>query len=108
MSENIVIALVAAGSVVAGSIVTTVGQVVHSYMQERLDRKRDEPRRKLLRAMLGDQRYEWRNLDTLRHVIGADAETAKRLLMEIDARASENGKDLWGLLSRHPLGTDPQ
>ncbi len=58
--------------------------------------------------MLNDKRYEWRKLETLRHVIGTDAETAKHLLMEIDARASEDGKELWGLLSRHPLGDDPE
>jgi hypothetical protein len=43
-------------------------------------------------------------LDTLSHVVGSDSETTKRLLIEIGARASENGRDLWGLIEDHPLG----
>ena len=106
MSENLLIALVAAGSALAGSIVGTIGQIVSAYYQEKRERKKDEPRRKLLCAMLKDPRYDWRKLDTLRHVIGTDPETAKRLLLEVDARASENGRDVWALVSRQPLGTE--
>ena len=108
MTENVIIALVAVGGVVAGSIFTTVGQVVQSCVQQYLERKKDEPRRKLLRTMLEDKRFEWRQLETLRHVIGTDAETAKRLLTEVDARASQDKTDLWGLLSRHPLGSEKE
>jgi hypothetical protein len=56
--------------------------------------------------MLEDERFEgrWRELETLMHVIGADAETTKRLLIEIDARGSEDRKDLWGLIKYHPFG----
>jgi len=37
------------------------------------------------------------------HVIGADEETTKRLLLEIDARASEDGQALWGFKKHHPF-----
>ena len=108
MSESVLIAVVASGSALAGSVVGIIGQIGIARYQEWRERRKDEPRRKRLRAMLNDPRYEWRKLDTLRHVIGADADTAKRLLIEIDARASENGKDVWALLSRKPLGTEDQ
>jgi hypothetical protein len=40
-------------------------------------------------------------------VIGADADTTKRLLIEIEARGSEiprdDGEEVWGLVSKHPL-----
>ena len=106
MSENLMIALVAAGGVVAGSIISTVGQIGLACYRDWRRSKGDEPRRKLLRAMLNDTKYEWRELDTLCHVIGSDSESAKRLLLEVGARASENKKDLWGYISRQPLGKE--
>lgn len=36
-------------------------------------------------------------------VIGADEETTKRLLLEIGARSSEDGRPLWALIRRQPL-----
>lgn len=53
--------------------------------------------------MLRSQKYPWRKLETLMHVIGADEETAKRLLLEVGGRASEDGQPLWGLIERNPL-----
>jgi hypothetical protein len=60
--------------------------------------------------MLNDERFpqRWRSFDTLQHVIGADDETAKRLLIEIGARASEGKQTLWGLLIHHPLNETDQ
>jgi hypothetical protein len=58
--------------------------------------------------MLKEQKYLWRTLDTLMHVIGADEKTTKRLLLEIGARASENGQPLWGLITRNPLPSEKQ
>ena len=34
---------------------------------------------------------------------GADEQTTKRLLIEVGARASEDGQPLWGLVERNPL-----
>lgn len=104
MSENVTIAIVAACGVVAGSIFSTLGQIGIAVYHEWQAHRRNEDRRKLLRQMLNDSRHDWRCLDTLRHVIGCDADTTKQLLLEIGARASENGKDMWAYVSRHPLG----
>jgi hypothetical protein len=50
---------------------------------------------------------DWRKLLTLSSVVGADADTTRRLLIELGARGSEKigvgGDEVWGLLSKHPL-----
>jgi hypothetical protein len=55
--------------------------------------------------MLEDDRFtdHWRKLDTLSHVIGANEETTKRLLIELGARGSEDQQELWGLIKHHPF-----
>lgn len=103
MSENITIALIGIGGAVVGSIATMAGNVLMHWLKQRSDRKKDEPRRALLREMLGHPDHKWRNLDALKHVIGTDEENTKSLLLEIGARASEDGKQLWGRKSRNPL-----
>lgn len=55
--------------------------------------------------MLNHKEHTWRKLETLMHVIGANDEKTKRLLLEIGARASEDGQNLWALKSRAPLNT---
>ena len=104
MSENLLIALVAAGGVAVGAVISTLGQIAVAAYHEHQTRCRNEDRRKLLRQMLDDQAHDWRKLDTLRHVIGCDVDTTKQLLLEIGARASENGTDSWAYIKRHPLG----
>ena len=47
---------------------------------------------------------EWRKLQTLSRIIGADYETTTRLLIEIGARGSEKENEVWALLSEKPLG----
>jgi hypothetical protein len=103
MDENIVIALIGVAGAVIGSISTLLGQWLVHWLKRRSEKQKDEPRRKLLKKMLEDDKFEWRSLNTLMHVIGADEETTKQLLLEIGARASEDGKDLWALISRKPL-----
>lgn len=51
--------------------------------------------------MLNDKRFEWRKLETLAHVIGADENETMSLLLELGARASEDGEKLWSLISRN-------
>ena len=46
--------------------------------------------------MLRSPNHQWRKFETLRHVIGSDEETTKKLLLEVGARASEDGQALWG------------
>jgi len=93
--------------VVIGSLLTILGNIVLHCLRERANSRKDAPRKKLLIKMLEDDSPphpdRWRKFDTLMHVIGADEETAKRLLLEVGARASEDGQPKWGLLKYHPL-----
>jgi hypothetical protein len=52
-------------------------------------------RKKILIDALQDEKYDWRTLATLAHKIAADQTTTQELLIEIGARPSENGKDIW-------------
>lgn len=103
------IALISLLAVVIGSALTTLGNYLNQKAVERAETKRDAPRRKMLRQMLEDGRFadHWRKLDTLMHVIGTDEGSTTRLLLEIDARGSEDGQRLWGLLKYHPLKNTP-
>jgi hypothetical protein len=103
MSEPIVIALIGVAGAVVGSVATVAASIASHWWQDRAAASRDKPRKDLLLGMLSKPEFQWRNLDTLMHVIGADEATTKRLLLEVGARASEDGKPLWGLLSRNPL-----
>ena len=103
MSDAILIALIDVGGAMIGSMATVLGGLASEWWKTRQSAARDKPRRDLLLAMLSKAEYKWRNLDTLMHVIGADDATTKRLLLEVGARASEDGKPLWGLISRNPL-----
>lgn len=92
--------------VIVGGAIGVLGPIAKSFADDYIAKRRVDPlaeaRKGLLRQMLeGD--FTWRNLDTLQHVIGADADTTRRLLLEIGARASEDGQDKWGLISRNPF-----
>jgi hypothetical protein len=108
MSDSISIALIGLAGAVIGSVATIAGNIALHCLKERSAAKREKPQRDLLLAMLKNTNYQWRKLETLMHVIGSDEPTAKRLLLEIGARASEDGQPLWGLLERNPLPTGKQ
>jgi hypothetical protein len=103
VSEPVVIALIGVGGAAIGSIATIAGSVVLHCLTARAAAKRENPQRDLLRQMLKHPDYTWRRLHTLMHVIGSDEQTTKRLLLQIGARASEDGQPLWGLVERNPL-----
>jgi hypothetical protein len=103
MTESIVIALIGVIGAVIGSIATIAGNLALHCLKERAASKREKPQRDLLLEMLLHPNYQWRKLNTLMHVIGADESNTKRLLLEVGARASEDGQPLWGLKSRNPL-----
>ncbi len=103
MSEPIIISLIGIAGAVVGSIATMAGNILMHWLKERSESKKEKPARELLTEMLKHNDYTWRNLDTLMHVIGADKEKTKRLLLEVGARASEDGQDKWALKSRAPL-----
>lgn len=91
--------------VVIGSLLTIIGNIFLHILKQRAEESKYIPHKKLLKEMLEDDRFpdKWRKLDTLMHVIGANEETAKRLLLEVGARASEDGQTLWGLKKFHPF-----
>src|SRR5207247_661563 len=99
----ILIALIGVAGAVIGSVATTVGQVALYCFRQRATAAQNEARKSLLREMLENPKHQWRRLETLMHVIGADERTTKDLLLQIDARASEDGQPLWGLKKRNPL-----
>jgi len=108
MSESIVIALIGVAGAVIGSVATVAVQWLSHHLQQKTFEKQNEPRKKLLLAMLEAPDYQWRKLETLMHVVGADEETTKKLLLDIGGRASEDGQRLWGLVKRNPLPTGKQ
>ncbi|OLE51452.1 MAG: hypothetical protein AUG51_23455 [Acidobacteria bacterium 13_1_20CM_3_53_8] len=107
---NFYIAVIGLLGVIVGAVSTALGNLLIHWLKERSRAKAEKPRKELLLKMLNDERFpqRWRSFDTLKHVIGADDKTAKRLLIEIGARASEKKQDLWGLLKYHPLNETDQ
>jgi len=103
MSEPIIIALIGIAGAVVGSVATMAGNLLMHWLKQRTAFEKDQPARALLIEMLSDDDYVWRKLDTLMHVIGADEERTKSLLLEVGARASEDGQEKWALKSRAPL-----
>jgi hypothetical protein len=108
MSEPIVISLIGIAGAVVGSVATMAANVVMHCLKERAEFKKEEPARLLLTEMLSHDQFTWRDLNTLSHVIGADEEKTKRLLLQIGARASEDGQPKWALKSRAPLKNGSQ
>ena len=103
MSEGWAVVAGAIAGGVVGALSSLSTAFLNDYLKNKCKDKLDEARKVLLRQMLEDQRFDWREIATLAHVIGADFDTTKRLLLEIGARASENGNDVGGLISRHPF-----
>ncbi|MEQ8360107.1 MAG: hypothetical protein RH860_11515 [Cytophagales bacterium] len=103
MNENILIALIGISGAIIGSLGTLAGQWQVHRLKVQAEKSKDEPRRKLLLKMLESDENDWRSLETLSHVIGADKEKTKNLLIDIGARASEDGKELWALIKNKPF-----
>ena len=98
MCEKLSIAIIGLIGVIVGSCISVIGTILLHHLQEKAKAKSEEPRKNLLSDMLHDPRFAWRSLETLSHVIGADEETTKALLIQVGARASEDGKGVWGCL----------
>ncbi|NHE58810.1 hypothetical protein [Cyclobacterium plantarum] len=103
MSDTIWIAFIGFSGAVIGSLATLAGTWLGHYLKEKSEAKKDKSRKDLLLRLLNDAAHQWRELDTLKHVIGADETTTKRLLIDIGARASEDGKPIWALIGKKPL-----
>ena len=92
-----------------GSVVGAATVIAAIFVKDWVDRNRkeaeDEPRKAILRSMLQNKPkgVEWRKMETLSRVIGAQRDETARLLISIGARGSETGEDLWALTSEKPL-----
>ncbi len=90
--------------VVVGGAVTIVGHWLLHRWQTAAARKRDDKRKAMLTEMLESPGPTgWRKMETTANVIGASREETARLLVELDARASESGADVWAFVKDKPL-----
>jgi hypothetical protein len=96
-------ALIGVIGAIVGSFLTIIGNFAMEYFKGRNQKQIDDARQNLLKEMLEDQAFQWRNLSTLAAVIGCDEEQTKNYLIAIKARGSEKNDGKWGLISRHPL-----
>ena len=93
-----------------GVAVSSIGQfAIDHFRHERetkAQRELDDRRKGILEGALKNRPpgKEWRKLQTLSRIIGADYENTTRLLIEIGARGSEKENEVWALLSEKPLG----
>jgi len=100
---EITVALIGLAGVVIGIVLTFVLNLLGEWLKGRPKQKLAEQREALLEKLLNDQKHEWRKLETLSRVIGADENETKRLLIKIEARGSTNKKDVWALILKKPL-----
>lgn len=90
--------------VVVGGSVTTIGHLIVHHWQTADKRKRDDKRKAILTNMLQNPGSTgWRKMETMANVIGANREETARLLIELDARASETGNDVWAFIKDKPI-----
>jgi len=103
--STLAVAIVGLVGVIIGALISILGNVLLYYLQNKHKDTLDDLRKGLLLKMLESDRSpnKWRKLETLSRVIGADDETTKRLLIEIEARGSESESNSWGLIKYHPL-----
>jgi hypothetical protein len=70
--------------------VVAVEEIWHKFRIKRL-------RKKILRGMLLDPRWEWRSTEILQRVIASDQNETIELLLEIGAKRNEKDNDVWTL-----------
>ena len=94
---------------IIGVAVGSVGQFIIDHFRHKRETKADEELDKRRRVLLEEALKnppvgkEWRELQTLSRIIGADYQTTTRLLIELGARGSEKENEVWALLSKKPL-----
>ena len=98
-------------AVVAGAAIGILGTLGSKWLAHHLNGRKqsriDKARKDLLKKILvGAGKSGWMSVETLAHIIGADLDTTRTLLIEIDARGSmKSDKEMWSLISRNPLPT---
>jgi len=93
---------------IIGVAVGSFGQFAIDHFRHERDnraqREIDAKRIAHLKAMLANPGPTgWRTMKTLSGVIGASRDETARLLIKIDARASESGNDTWAFIKDKPL-----
>lgn len=100
-------------AVVAGAAVGILGTLGSVWLTHHLDGRKqasiDRARKELLqKTLVGASKTGWMSIETMAHIVGADLEATRALLIEIDARGSmKTDREMWSLISRNPLPTDP-
>ena len=85
-----------------GAVAVLAGNLLTHYLQTRRPNSLNDIRRKRLLRELQDPKYEWRSLERLSSVIGANEDHTIELLLEIGARTSKTDKNVWALESKKP------
>jgi hypothetical protein len=99
-------------AVVAGAAIGIFGTLgstwLTHYLNGRKQSRIDKARKGLLQKTLEKAgKTGWMSVETLAHIIGADLDATRTLLIEIGARGSmRTNKEMWSLISRNPLLTD--
>ena len=95
---------------VAGTLVTSYWgpKKLEEWREHRREEREYGPRRRLLRQMLEDPKFEIRSITQLSRVTGTTDEECRRLLIEIGARGVKMaaGDEGWALIERFPLDRD--
>lgn len=99
-------------AVVAGAALGILGTLGATWLTHHLNGRKqvriDKARKVLLQKTLkGAAKTGWMSIETLAHIVGADQDATRALLIEIDARGSmKTDREMWSLISRNPLPTD--
>ena len=103
ISEYVLVAFIGFGGVVVGALINALTMCIAVHLKRKQQAKLDRKRKELLKTMLDDPKFPWRELETLKRVVGADEATTICLLLDLGARGSEDRQALWGLISRNPF-----
>ena len=98
-------ALIGLAGAGVGATATLAAVYMQHHFQTRKQEKIDSARRAMLISLLNNPPAgkEWRRLETLARVIGADHTETTRLLIEVGARGSEREENVWALSALKPL-----
>jgi len=105
-------ALDAGRAAVRGALIGALGTLtaisLTHWLQLRKSSSLADARKARLRGMLSGNKYTWRPTDSLVASIGADEDSTKAILIEIDARASSSNPKSFAMVSSAPWPDDLQ
>lgn len=92
---------------IVGGVLTITGNWLHYRWTTQRDRDLRGQRKALLEKMLNNPgKSGWRKMSTLSGVIGASRDETAELLIELKARRSTKGEDVWAYIKDQPLPSD--